>query len=355
VQLNRLRVYNYRRLERADLAFEGRFNLLIGDNATGKTSTLAAIQAAAGVRSATHPAASQAGSLEGQWLVGGEVSRPDGDRKTLETSYRRGELQRQIDGSKSSIADQARALALLELPASGNRLLIDHGNRRRQLDWLLFHVEQPYGRLWARYTRSLQQRNQALRSPASAGHLESWDHELATAGEELSQRRAEAIPLLRDAWSRGLANLGLGDDWELALYPGWKAGHGLLETLRGSHASDRQRGRTLHGPHLAQLRLSRGGRDLRDRVSGGEGRLVELALLVALGQVLEQRAGKKPVLLADDLTAELGARALSVSLGLIAETGWQVVATALADGPLLQGRGRALFHVEQGRVERVVE
>lgn len=355
MRLNRLEAYNYRRLERIDLTLAAGFNLLVGANASGKTSTLLAIEALAGSREATSPILAQAGKLEPQWRIGAEIVGEDGVANRLSLTCRNRELLRELDDSKASLAEQARALALLGLNASGSRLLLDHGNRRRQIDWLLFHVEPAYARTWSRYARALQQRNHALRARAGESIVEAWEQELAETGEKISQHRQDMVPGLQEAWSTGLANLGLGRDWNLALHRGWSAQKPLLEVLHSGRAVDRERGSTQHGPHLAQLRLTRNGKDLRERVSGGESRLVELALLVALGAVLERQAGKSPLLLLDDITAELDARGQEVALALALDTGWQLIATALEDNARLRRGPRTLFHVEQGGAAAVVE
>ena len=74
--------------------------------------------------------------------------------------------------------------------------------RRQTLDWALFHVERGYRQVWQRYTRSLRQRNAALRANAPAAQVTAWDGELVDAGDALDRMRRSYLqdlePLITD-------------------------------------------------------------------------------------------------------------------------------------------------------------
>ncbi|MCR2669594.1 hypothetical protein NSP01_23950, partial [Salmonella enterica] len=82
------------------------------------------------------------------------------------------------------------ALAVVTFEPGSHALVSGGGEpRRRFLDWGLFHVEPDFLSLWRRYSRALKQRNALLKQGGPSRMLDTWDHELAEAGEPLTSRR----------------------------------------------------------------------------------------------------------------------------------------------------------------------
>jgi DNA replication and repair protein RecF len=79
----------------------------------------------------------------------------------------------------------------------------------------------------------------------------------------------------------------------------------LHDALRANHPLEVQRGSTLVGPHRDDVRFQVNGRDLADYGSRGQQRTAVLALKLAEAIWMEARTGERPVLLLDEVLAEL--------------------------------------------------
>jgi DNA replication and repair protein RecF len=233
------------------------------------------------------------------------------------------------------------------------------GERRRFLNILLSLVHSGYLENIQRYRAILAQRNEALRSGASASVVQAWTEPLVRPGAAVmaaradwAARRKEAFAAYHERISGGLSatmsyESGLGstrstiadgsaDDWEEA----------LREALRETSEREQRRGATQVGPHrgdialAAQVRESEPERDLRTFGSGGQQRTAAIALRLTEADTLEERHGREPVYLLDDVFAELDRERSARVLTLLDEgRSGQVILTApkRADVPLRGG------------------
>jgi DNA replication and repair protein RecF len=150
------------------------------------------------------------------------------------------------------------------------------------------------------YLAALAQRNAALRrvqlgySDRSA--LEPWTERVATLGATLVEARRLALEQLAPSFAERAGELGL----EQARL-GYAAEPPTPEQLEARLARDLERGATSLGPHLDDVLIAAGERDLRQFGSQGEQRLAVLSLLLAEAGLLETR----PLLLLDDVLSEL--------------------------------------------------
>jgi DNA replication and repair protein RecF len=155
----------------------------------------------------------------------------------------------------------------------------------------------------AEYGAALAQRNAALRRLAggfsTAAALGPWTERVSDLGSALVAARQHAIALLAPAFTERAAELGLPDAG--LRYEGEPPTVPALEERLGR---DLERGATGLGPHLDDVQIVSGTRDLRAFGSQGEQRLAVLSLLLAEGDVLRDR-GAAPLLLLDDVLSEL--------------------------------------------------
>src|SRR5581483_226816 len=130
--------------------------------------------------------------------------------------------------------------------------------------------------------------------------IEPWTDRVAALGAELVAARLEAIAQLEPAFAERADELGLAD---VSLrYDGEPP---TRESLAAVLERDLDRGTTSLGPHLDDVQLLAGSRDLRSFGSQGEQRLALLALLLAEAEAIAERTGVAPLLLLDDVLSEL--------------------------------------------------
>jgi len=357
MSLERLAIEDFRCVERAELEFDGRCNLITGQNASGKTSLLESIfflGRGRSFRSTRNEALIRTGaaqfSLAGRTCLHG-LSQPLGMRLSADG------IEARFGGRPvSGLAELATRLPVQAIDPEVHRL-VDGGpqERRRYLDWGVFHVEPNFVEHWRRYQRALRQRNAALRANQAPALVRAWDPELVEAGEEVANHRQRYVAGLQGS-VRNVGQRLLGTEVEIGLHQGWSVERNLSQALEHSLARDRERGLTHAGPHRADLSVRISGQPARDRVSRGQQKLLAAAML--LGQ-LEHDAGRGSsvaALLVDDPAAELDGANLERLLAEVLSLPAQLFITALdPQNRVLQSLpdGRR-FHVEHGSVTGLI-
>ena len=130
--------------------------------------------------------------------------------------------------------------------------------------------------------------------------LSPWTQQVAELGATLVEARLQALSLLTPGFAGRAGELGLSGA-RLA-YEGESP---TADALFARLDRDLERGATGIGPHLHDVQLSSGTRDLRNFGSQGEQRLTVLALLLAESDLIADRRGYPPLLLLDDVLSEL--------------------------------------------------
>lgn len=310
--------------------------LLVGANAQGKTSFLEAVYYLVGAWSPHTANDRQLIQLGAQPAVArliAEIDRADRTerieiRLILEpTPNAEGRLRKEVllNGVKKRATDlHGRFNAVLFLPQDVELVEGPPAGRRQQLDATLSQADPNYAAELLEYGKVLSQRNALLKQlqerRGSSDQLSFWDQRLANSGGSLMSRRASALAELNQlagpihaALTAGVESLAVeyrpsfdpqtanpGEPWHIdALRTGLAA---ELERLRPEELG---RGMTLTGPQRDDLTLTANGLDLREYGSRGQNRTAMLSLKLAEAEWLAQRTGERPVLLLDEVLAEL--------------------------------------------------
>lgn len=362
MHLMRVAGENFRLFSAFDLAPAAGVNLLLGANAAGKTTLLEAIYALGRGKSFRGAPPEQAGPAGPHWQLQGRLALPDRPELTIGLAWTADGARLRLDQADAGLQDLVSRVAVQVLEPDSHRLLQEGPMyRRRYLDWGVFHVEHRFFPAWRRYQRALKQRNSALRAGSARAEVEAWNAELVQSGTEVHAYREAHLEQLRRHFGQAMAAL-LGDmDWSLELARGWTAGKALEVALAEHYEQDRRQGKTVAGPHRAELRLKLGAHSARRQVSRGQQKLLIAALLLGQAALVRERSGLSPVLLVDDFPAELGEpfqRALIAALlaypGQCFVTSIEPTAAlaAIVSEAAKTGRENAVFHVEHGSVSR---
>ena len=271
-----------------------------------------------------------------------------GTRIEVELTLRPGEAKKaRLNGAPLRAAEQLRAEAAT-LVFTPDRLVVVKGGpaaRRAYFDRVLGRLFPARAILPAEYTGAVAQRNAALRRVATGASsrdaVEPWTERVAELGATLVAGRAETLDLLREPFAERASELGLLGG-ELA----YEANAPTVEALDERLDDDLDRGTTGLGPHLDEIEIRAGARDLRRFGSQGEQRLAVLSLLLAEAHLLAQRGPAAPLLLLDDVLSELDEHrrtALGERLRGVGQT--FVTATSAAALPLEPAQ---LVHVQPG-------
>lgn len=347
MSLERFEVQRFRCLSDVALDLAPGWNLFTGANASGKTSLLEALYFLGRGRSFRGVPNRQLVQTSADGLsTFGRVS-ISGQTHKLGAGWADGALRCRKDGAElNSAAELAATFPAQVLDPEAHQLVSGSPhNRRRFLDWMVFHVEPGFMAAWRRYQQALRQRNAALR--ANPQQIAEWDQALASAGEALHAQRvgvADALAVEIPLHVRALTGLEVS----VELNPGW-SGDGLLAALNTSLAGDREAGFTHPGPHRADLVLRLDGRRARDQLSRGQEKLVAIGMVLAQLTTLA-RSATYPALLVDDPAAELDRSHLATLIESLTELPNQLFVTSLDASGFAVPKSANTFHVERGVV-----
>lgn len=348
-----MRIRSLRCLREVEVELDPERNYLYGPNGAGKTSFLEALYLLSRGRSFRTRQTKRLIAWDAETLsVFAEVGNRH-DIRRIGVEVGTDGLNIKIDRVPAvGMADLARSLRVDVIDPSVHRL-IEGGpsERRRFLDWGVFHVEQGFLFAWRRYRRVLGQRNAALKSGVEGRELDAWDVPLLEAAAQVDAARRLYVGALRPVLEDVSARL-LPAPMEVEYLPGWRKDLELSEALRQSRGRDAQRSFTQVGPHRGDLSLRLRGAPLAEQASRGQQKLAAAAMVVAQVRVLSRSHDEPGVLLLDDPAAELDRAALTRLLQVVEDTQVQRVFTALSEAQLPPAEGFPVFHVEQGRVWR---
>ena len=337
-----LEVENLRSLIQLSWRPAAGLNLIVGRNGAGKTSLLEAISLAA-TSKALRP-----GSARGAIRHGADqlrvVVRFGESLDAGELRYERGRSVRswRLDGEalKSAVRAYERLPLLILSPETHYATLQDAQVRRAAMYWLLFHVEPLFLETWRRYQRILRQRNAALRE--GRGLYRIFNPGLAQSGEALAAFWCRAQERLQGPFQEFADRLELQSPVTMRLRSGW--GEESLEAaLSRSEDGDERLGYTQAGPHRADIQFVLGGHPLGQVGSHGQQKVIVSAWRLALAQCAE-RAGRPPILLVDDLAAELDSVRRKAFYEVLTDGKSQAFVTAIDTETLPSSA--TMFHVE---------
>lgn len=353
MRLTQLRIHDFRCLKAVEFEPAAGLNSIGGGNGSGKTSLLEALyflSRADSFRSGRRERLIRDGAEA--LTVFARLASASG-QQTAGIEHRAESTRQHVDGREVAVSELVRTLPVLFVDPALHELLEEGpAYRRRFLDWGVFHVEHSFFDHWRRYRRALQQRNHALRSGLDDRAVAAWEPELAQTGEALDQLREAQIERLRPHLGAELPQ-GL-QSVTVSYLRGWSQESSLAEALAESRGRDREAGHTQRGPHRADLRVRVDDQAVPERASRGEQKIITLALHLAQARTLIA-AAKPPVLLVDDLAAELGPDYRNWLCERLQASGLQGFLTFL--DPAQAPPESRMFHVEHGvlgQVERVV-
>jgi DNA replication and repair protein RecF len=327
-----LQARNFRNFDRLDLVCGPRLNILVGNNGQGKTNILESIYVLGQLRSfrgvgraeltrwgaevvnlqgtVDHPAHRAKLTLGMSW---------NGQRRVLKVQGR--EIQRTIDylGHLNALVFAADSVQVIKGSPEG---------RRRLLDRALVSLQPTYLSLLQQHQMILKHRNRLLKEPkVDRVSLEVWNAKFAEVGAEVIRARASYLKRLNRQLERlSAVKLGSPTAVQVQYQPALGAGAGDKEVLDhggGDRAQtvqhmvegiarverDELRARmSLIGPQRDDVSFSLEGHDLKNYGSQGEQRLAVLLILIGMLEDLEAELGTPPIVLLDDMVAELDRR-----------------------------------------------
>jgi DNA replication and repair protein RecF len=372
VRLTRLTLRHFRNLGVQDLDIPAEGVAIVGDNAQGKSNLLEAIYYLETFRSFRGARDDQLVAFEqGVFRVTGTlVPESTGDRSVQVAAAfeRRGKRKKvTVDGNEPDRIGDAlgRLAAVVFSPADVDLVSGGPGERRRFLDIVLSLSEPGYLQALQDFRRVLARRNASLKDGQSGAVVHAWDQGLVRSGAAVVKARRDWIEERGDAFWEYYAAVSGGPGARMAYRPSVAAdgavsleeiGEAYRDALMDTAEREQRTGHTAVGPHRDEmmLRLEDEGDDLdlRDYGSGGQRRTAALALRLVEARTIREVRGQEPLVLLDDVFAELDPRRSERILGLMEreETG-QVILTAPKESDVrIRRDALPRWTIEAGRV-----
>ncbi|MGW5359360.1 DNA replication/repair protein RecF [Actinopolymorpha pittospori] len=363
-----LSLTDFRNYSAVELPLEPGVTVFVGQNGHGKTNLVEAVGYLATLGSHRVPHdAPLVRSGASRSVVRGDVVR-HGRHALIELEITPGRANR-ARLNRSPVSRPREVLGILRtvLFAPEDLALVkgDPDTRRRFLDELLVARAPRLSGVRQDYDRVLRQRNTLLKTAGQASSgalrtLDAWNEHLARLGGELLAARLATIDVLQPLVAKAYAHVSptqeeVRVDYRSSVELG---DHTTAEALAGDVAAalterreeELRRGVSLVGPHRDDLLLSLGEFPAKGYASHGESWSVALALRLAAYDLLCSDGGE-PVLILDDVFAELDTGRRSRLAALVADAEQVLVTAAVPDDVPDQLRG-VRYLVADGEVER---
>jgi len=321
IRLHKLHLQGFRNHTVLQLELNQPRLLVIGPNGIGKSNLLEAVELLGSLRS--HRCSSDRDLI--QWdaargLLRAEVG--DGDQLELELRRSGGRLARRNGKLLDRQLDLIGPMRCIGFSALDLDLVRGEPALRRQwLDRVVLQLEPVYAELISRYNRLLRQRSQLWRQRSSRDRtglealLDAFDIQMALVSTRIHRRRLRALRRLEPIACRWQSHLSAGSEQlHLAYQPGsrleeeeaeepWRLS--IEEQLRQQRGEEERLGSCRVGPHRDEVALLLGDNPARRFGSAGQQRSLVLALKLAELELVTDLCGDPPLLLLDDVLAEL--------------------------------------------------
>ena len=375
MRVAQLHLANFRNYRRLTLDLPPGPTVIVGGNGQGKTNLLDALHILASAQSLRPgPEAAwvrfDAPAAEGFARLRARVTSPSGASEVelivARTRPDDGETsgvrrRARVDGVLTRLADlPGRLLAVSFAPADLNLWTGAPSGRRRWLDLAVAQVDPTYTAHLTTYENLLTRRNALLRRLQGGlgrpPELEFWDDRISQPAVAVTRARAAYVAHVRAPVNLGFEAMRGGARLDLAYRA---AGLGLdaqgyRVTLQQRRSRDIQRGTSGLGPHRDDVDARLDGRVLAHVGSRGQLRLAALALKLGQHAVARDQRGEQPVLLLDDIAAELDPAHRRLLIDQLPEEAQALVTTAdaafLSDTALQHA---ARYRVVAGEIERI--
>ncbi|MBL4940988.1 MAG: DNA replication/repair protein RecF [Colwellia sp.] len=346
----KLITHNFRNLQSATINFHSELNFFVGDNGSGKSSLLEALFFLGHGKSFRTSKIEVLACHETTNFV---VSIKDGNgcHLGLSKDISSGLTDIKIDGERHSrLSVLAKNIAIqIVTPESFKLFFGGPRERRRFVDLGLFHVKHNFAKQWKVFNRLLKQRNACIRlgtNNKSKSMLPYWTEQFCQMSIEVANVRQEyvsAVTIELDVWLAILLP-NLQSRVTVQYLQGWPQKKELHDVLSSNQEREASYGYSLYGAHKFDVKFLLDKQSLETQLSRGQQKLFLLALTFAQAKLIAKVNRVKPILLIDDIGAELDCNsrvALSIAL---ARLDCQVVITAITKDVLRPFFDRFKFH-----------
>ncbi|MFZ5424242.1 MAG: DNA replication/repair protein RecF [Patescibacteria group bacterium] len=313
MQIHNLKLKNFRNHENLELSFNGKSQIIIGQNGIGKSNILEAIYLVATTKSLRAEYDRDMINHNNDFAIV-EVSVTNHEDNKLEVILTKSEKFQnaaskkvKLNGVSKKLRDFAEHFnSVLFSPPDIELFTGTPSNRRKYLDLVLSQIDVEYKRALADYTKAVKQRNKILELISEFGRgedqLEFWTKKTVTTGTYIQKKRTEYFNFLAVKVQNHGKELNSETSNHEVIYDISQISEEILSKYAQKEIYAK---RTLIGPHRDDFRIILNNYNIAKFGSRGQQRAALLALKISEMDFINEATGMRPVLLLDDIFSEL--------------------------------------------------
>lgn len=359
--LKSLTIKNFKSYNVETFSFHNRFNLIIGENAQGKTNLLEAIHFLLSFKPFKQLKSEEIISFgSNECRLKGEIQSQAGFDEVhilLNENHKTIKINGKIVYKTSKVYGRYNLVTFL--PTDIELVKGSPQGRRRYLDSVISALEPAHLGDLKLYQRALSQRNAVLAKSSSLtlDKIEVWDQQLAEIGCKVISRRLQYIRKIEPLLTRIYGETS-GLDHEIGIH--YKSSIAIsknleqefMDKLKFNFEHDKRRFHTTAGPHRDQISFSISGKDASVYSSQGEAKNLALALKASEIEMIEKELQKVPILLLDDITSELDSNRKKFLFKLLQKFQGQIFITTTSIKEILYKGQARVFRIKDRTVKQ---
>lgn len=365
--IERLKLNNFRNYEEQEICFDPAMNIIIGENAQGKSNILEAISYL-GLTFSFRDAEDKEMINWGKehFFIAGDIINNSGEKQiTAAYSMEKRKLWT-IDGVNKYRLNDIFGQFYTVTFSPEDLFLIKRGPdlRRRFMNREMLQLYPDFCTQLSRFNKVLKQRNSLLKNECSEEQLLPWTEQLCSLAVEICLRRAKFIGRLNEFFSYAQNVISEEKETASIRYNSFFSEEELQTSDKESlyqrlyihfiqnAAVEQARKITIAGPQRDDFLFIINGHDAKAFASQGQQRSLVLSLKLAQLRLAENILGEMPVLLLDDVLSELDAKRASIVLSLMSSHAQTFISGTENNTNYIGGK---LFMINEGQVREVIK
>lgn len=351
--INQLSLNDFRNLKSITLDFDPAYNLIVGNNGSGKTSLLESINVICQGRSfKTHHINQCIQHGKKNFLLFAKFNK-------YQAGFSRSESKShiRIDGKNvSKVSELVERTPIVTIDSKCFELLTGPPtNRREYIDWCLFHVEHHYRELWNDYNHGLKQKNKLLKLRKMVKELDYWDEYISSLCLKIYKYRKKYLDDIINIIQDINGSLSNSLNLQVEYSQGWSNLNDPLSSILENRHKELRYGYSIIGSHRDNITISIDEFAVSELLSRGQIKKLSIAFFLSQILLVQKYTNKNIVVLIDDLESELDSDTVKSILKFLSTLDVQVFITNIRTASYLTDARQEykMFHVEHGMIKPV--
>lgn len=357
MKINSLSLRNFRNYESLDISFNPSRNIIVGENAQGKTNLVESVYMCSFARSfRTSNSTDLVMFGKDMCLISADIESSSLDRKIGISVTRQGKKMIKKDGKPvSRTAELLNNLVVVIFSPEDLRIIKDSPDKRRNfINKEISQLRPRYFECLKNYNDALKQKNALLKSEVIMDEmLDIYDSQLAYNGYELVKYRRNFVDKLSACSSELQSRISQGrESLEITYSESCRADSAeqMMAEFAASRDKDRMYRSASIGPHRDDLEFFINGKDARKFGSQGQQRTIALCMKLAEVRIAREVLMENPVLILDDVLSELDIERQKFLLKEIDDVQLFITSTELGDEMISEMKDASIFNVSCGNI-----